>query len=444
MKLGILNHNNNIENFFSSYDVALVNLGDHIQSYGVEIAYNYYLLKSKKKLKVELIEKELISSYVGEKMIVTLNNVYTLGGVNGKLGWFPTSPDIIPLFIGFNCHDESLIFENKEYFKKWEPIGCRDEKTKELFQRCGISSYISGCSSILFPKRKKTTGSKVFVVDATEDLISIIPENILCEAEFISQNVYAKELCGKTDYHYGSTIFWNVGKELIKRYNDDAKLVITSKLHCVVPCIAMGIPVILAKDNIDYRFSWLDKLIPLYSESEYHHIDWNPSPIDIEKLKDCLLSIYYQKINQIITGEHFDIKEIDMIDNFYSARKKCKYNKTTIKRIEEAQTYSDLKNILIWGAGRTGGLFYETLRENFKDIDVIGFIDSYKTGYYKNLPIFHPSDLNENTVQGHAYDYIFLCSLPGKLVSIDKMNKLGKQEFLNYAQYYFEPERHGG
>ncbi|WP_073095483.1 polysaccharide pyruvyl transferase family protein [Cyclobacterium lianum] len=44
---------------------------------------------------------------------------------------------------------------------------------------------------------------------------------------------------------------------LYKRY---ATLVVTSRLHCALPCIAMGIPVIFFGNPLDYRVSIIGEL----------------------------------------------------------------------------------------------------------------------------------------------------------------------------------------
>ena len=46
---------------------------------------------------------------------------------------FPPPKKITPVFISVHINQEKLITNNIKYFKNYEPIGCRDNSTVELF-----------------------------------------------------------------------------------------------------------------------------------------------------------------------------------------------------------------------------------------------------------------------------------------------------------------------
>ena len=73
-------------------------------------------------------------------------------------------------------------------------------------------------------------------------------------------------------FEVSSTYSNNKVTHRYQEYQDNASLIITSLLHISTPCVAYGIPVILARDLISYRFSWLDKLLPIYSENDYEGV----------------------------------------------------------------------------------------------------------------------------------------------------------------------------
>lgn len=57
-------------------------------------------------------------------------------------------------------------------------------------------------------------------------------------------------------------------------------------MHIASPCIGMGVPVVLVRKSIDYRFSWIDKYIPIYTEKDVNNINWYPEAItEIEDIK---------------------------------------------------------------------------------------------------------------------------------------------------------------
>ena len=89
---------------------------------------------------------------------------------------------------------------------------------------------------------------------------------------------------------------------IYKRY---AKRVVTTRLHCALPCIAMGIPVIFFGNPDDYRTSIISELgldihkIPHQKatrdsigkewENTFNSINWTSDPIDIHIEKDEMI-----------------------------------------------------------------------------------------------------------------------------------------------------------
>lgn len=69
------------------------------------------------------------------------------------------------------------------------------------------------------------------------------------------------------------------------KYAREAKLVVTSRLHVASPCMAMGIPVVFTKNQIDARFGWIDNYIPLYDLKSYEKINWEQGPVEYEEDK---------------------------------------------------------------------------------------------------------------------------------------------------------------
>ena len=74
-------------------------------------------------------------------------------------------------------------------------------------------------------------------------------------------------------------------RKLLERYRDEATLVVTPLLHAVSPCIAMGIPVIVARSDRNARFSALGAITPVYSPDDFDRIDWAPKPVDADEIR---------------------------------------------------------------------------------------------------------------------------------------------------------------
>jgi hypothetical protein len=77
-------------------------------------------------------------------------------------------------------------------------------------------------------------------------------------------------------------------RALLDRYASTAKLVVTPLHHAATPCMALGIPVIICREQMDPRFSYLSTFIPVYTPETFGAIDWSPAAVDIEPVRHRL------------------------------------------------------------------------------------------------------------------------------------------------------------
>ncbi|MBI3703021.1 MAG: polysaccharide pyruvyl transferase family protein, partial [Rhizobiales bacterium] len=91
-------------------------------------------------------------------------------------------------------------------------------------------------------------------------------------------------------------------EEFLEIYRSRAKLIVTTLLHCALPAIAMGIPVVpfyplnneTAHASDRERFSSLEGLSRVYRFEEIDHVDWNPAPIDVGGIKLKIFDRFYE------------------------------------------------------------------------------------------------------------------------------------------------------
>jgi hypothetical protein len=288
-------------------------LGDEIMS----LAAEQFLPRVDKRFEREYLR----SVSENEKHLLIMNGWFCLYPADS----FPPSESIEPVFIGFHINRSTRYFLSPqciEYFKKHEPIGCRDRRTTQLLASKGVHSFQSKCLTLTFPKRdKEPSNGKVFLVDA-ENIP--IPEHIYEEAIHITHI---------TQNFWGDEIKTLMAKKLLALYRDEARLVITTKLHCALPCIALGVPVVFFGRSSEARISLLKDLnVKIYrapnglTGASYKKIskvlknspwgkifrrlsglmftiftgkvDWNPSPIDIEQEKQSLIKTTEDLVKQ--------------------------------------------------------------------------------------------------------------------------------------------------
>ncbi len=296
----------------ASLKVGTENLGDHVQILGQQgLAKRFG------------ITPDLYIDRDNE-----LETAQPLEGIDGNVpiilnGWFksghsewPPHPKLTPLILGFHIRTFQCppLLESASiaYFQKHAPIGARDTFTANALQARGVEAYVSGCLSQSMLKRlpSKAKPLKTFVVSRDDRILSYLPDT-LGELTFIN--------------HYSDKgNFQDKMKEaqtLLKAYKEDAKLIITTLLHCALPAIAMGIPVIVfAPLNTEAghasdmeRFSSLKDLTPIYDLTNLKDVDWAPSLIDTSDIKLGLRD----KVHQYF--QNLDIITFDPVANFAAA-----------------------------------------------------------------------------------------------------------------------------
>lgn len=242
--------------------------------------------------------------------LVSLNGFFM-----GSENW-PPHESILPVFYSFHLDKkyESVVCstEGVEYLKKHQPIGCRDAGTAKVLNKYGIEAFYSGCLTLTFPRRTTVidNGAKeIFIVGVDKELEAIIPKSIRKKAIRINQSSLRlpKVSC---------ELKRKIAQELLDGYAKDAQLVITSKIHCAMPCLAMGIPVVFlypADKKDDYRVHLIKDLIPINYISRYslvrrlglqkifsNRVNWNPSPVDFEERKLEIEKGYSEAVERAI------------------------------------------------------------------------------------------------------------------------------------------------
>ncbi|MFT7228853.1 MAG: hypothetical protein ACI8PW_001443 [Methylophilaceae bacterium] len=225
---------------------------------------------------------------------------------------WPPSSAIKPVFYSFhlNPKSESTILNKRgiEYLKKWQPIGCRDKGTSEILKKNGIEAYYTKCVTLTFPLRKVIPkNGRIYIVGVKKSIYKAIPKTIATEAIIFDQSNVRLPL---SDPKVKSVM----AASLIEEYKTNAKLVITSKLHCALPCIAMGIPVVFlypSSNKRNYRVHIIKELIGINyisdtffsrlmpSKLKSNKINWNPDIVDIEELKVKIKEGFKQKYEEV-------------------------------------------------------------------------------------------------------------------------------------------------
>ncbi len=221
------------------------NIGDDIQAYAVKRflpRIDYY---------VDMNHMDEFIPDKEEKVAVIINGWF----LQYTLNW-PPSPYIKPLPISMHFTNKDWFWDTTdrayhlqgyglEYLKDIEPIGCRDSHTQKLLDSKGIKTEYTGCMTLTIPKFQKIEKQDyICAVDVSEEVIEQIKKTTDMEVKIVTHTV-------PEDYH---KLSWekrmeNV-EELLKLYQG-ARAVISYRLHCALPCLAIETPTILL--NEEYR-----------------------------------------------------------------------------------------------------------------------------------------------------------------------------------------------
>jgi len=236
-----------------------------------------------------------------------LANAPALASCSGRVvlplnGWFkrtvgadpqwPPHDKIIPVFIGFHVRPYQCpaLLEPRsiDYMKAHGPVGCRDPFTMRALAEKGVSTYLSHCLSLSFAKRRPDqVGDTVVVASRDREIIDVLPP------EYRNNHLYVNHYMVRNAFPE----YLTEAKDLLAFYRTRARLVITTFLHCALPCIAMGIPVIAFLPRLHYdfqkasdaeRFSGLMQIASVHRFGDTAHVDWSPRPLDVEGLKETI------------------------------------------------------------------------------------------------------------------------------------------------------------
>ena len=270
------------------------NIGDYIQSVAQEQFWRHIDC---------FVERESLNTFSAKETVNVIMNAWFMWMPEN----FPPAPCINPLFISFHIvpkiAQRMLTNQSIEYLKKYEPIGARDTGTMDLLKDKGIKSYFSGCLTLTLGEKYKSEkkDNVIFFVDpyyelggsrAANHLIRLLKalgycikykkkvnrfiDHFVCESTSFYRIFlnFEKRLKASSFYHayskfFSDEILFNAvyinhdikqsdyptdeikmeyARTLINKYAS-AKLVVTSRIHCGLPCLGLETPVIFVTSD---------------------------------------------------------------------------------------------------------------------------------------------------------------------------------------------------
>ena len=259
---------------------GIKNMGDYIQS----LAADQFMHAT------EFVEREELDVYAGDPMKVILN-----GWFMHRPEAFPPSPAIVPLFVSFHVRPDVetrlLTDRTVAYLKEHGPVGCRDRTTLAMMERRGIPAYFSNCLTLTLGQtyRHDAEGGGIVFVDPMRPFSKAdvrASKWYVLRHPVMSVRIYRKlrkQVLSGRKWSARWKRFWEIGAFLrvyrqvfsdavllsadymthaipeklfaderakfayadgLLRHYARARLCVTTRIHCALPCLAMGTPMV--------------------------------------------------------------------------------------------------------------------------------------------------------------------------------------------------------
>jgi hypothetical protein len=315
------------------------NIGDYIQSLAGEMFFDTI---------DEYIDRERLAEYKSEseRARIIMNGWYMRFPE-----YWPPSDDILPLLISMHISlfsaSRMLSTKGITYLQKYGPVGCRDKATESLLKQHNIPCYFSGCltltlgekykmehkrNSILFVdpyfEAVRNKKEKISIINTLKSLfygiINIgkikrlqkvfwhsnistsrvkIIKNILFflnasafyktyssyfDDQVLFNGVYVAHMVkvGKNTALVSEEQKLNYARNLMQKYAE-ASLVITSRIHCALPCLGVETPVIFVTserlESIAIDSHRFDGLLDLFRVMQYENLSLTTNDDTITK-----------------------------------------------------------------------------------------------------------------------------------------------------------------
>lgn len=181
-------------------------------------------------------------------------------------------------------HPKFLDDESVSFYKSSDQVGCRDTHTLKIMESLGVKAYLSNCITLSFDKDKykslDSSEKEILFVDVPDFFHEKLKNKI--NELYVGKNI--KKITHKISaYGRSSDERFNLAREHLK-YFCNAEIVVTSRLHVLLPCLAFETPVIFIVDDDDAT---------------------NSRIVDYMKLTN---TVFYSELNNLNLKKCFDLK----------------------------------------------------------------------------------------------------------------------------------------
>ncbi|HBJ84907.1 MAG TPA: hypothetical protein DDZ88_13770 [Verrucomicrobiales bacterium] len=247
------------------------NIGDDVQSLSLSQPH----LLGKPDL---WIDRDQFSDYAnaGEVDLVA-NGFFLCASRSGKLA-FPPPPNISTRYVALCASNVPTTKETIAHFRASGPVGCRDLHSVKWCKNRGLEHYFASCPSCLLERDFDAPGKPVAPYDPNGPivLVDVNPKDLPPFGVSNRPFLCLTNRVRPGDYRGAEARLTALRRRL--RVLRSAALVITNRLHVAMPCVGLGVPVVMVEaDSLAFRLSALPPWLKIHRKDELRKINLNPA-----------------------------------------------------------------------------------------------------------------------------------------------------------------------
>ena len=172
-------------------------------------------------------------------------------------GWFSTNKkwnlpsNFHPIFVAFHGTTYFPYNSTVSLFKKFEPIGCRDLYTERRMKQLGIDAYYSGCITTTMENIYDAPRENIYLVDSKFPFPPQILNMMINKTHTVRESIRRKY---PEKYARATSLL---------EFYGTASLVATYRIHCALPSLGMGTPVLFISYDENKSYTSLDQLFTI-------------------------------------------------------------------------------------------------------------------------------------------------------------------------------------
>lgn len=420
----------------------ITNIGDFAQLLAIDELY--HSLGISNIVDIDLSEMEKERETVFPYTVLPINYLYATNTIYNQL--LNLSDHIIPVYLGLSIMYPAMISDQQiDYLKRYEPIGCRDERTMNFLRGKGIDAYLFGCIVATLPKSNVPIEQRdvVYFIDAPFSIMPYIPSGLYSKIKFVDHE----------KYEYTSFAQFEElkieARQRIEEYRNHAKLIVTSRFHAAVLGLALGIPTIVVLENNFFKWSWISKYLKVYTPDMFGDINWECDAVDFEPVKQQMLKVAKKRIAD--TYEKYDdIYSMSMMQEnpFRSDEPNLLYYTDALSQIDELWRDEPQSEYILWGDSDNAKKIHEYIQKKYPKVKLRAIYDMYKINYveYAQMQTICPSKeillrdkdiftiVTSNTAKKAAVDFFNSISKSSQKYILCDLNFLTNNKFQQYIE----------